>query len=210
MKLVGRKGFETRALKLANRVGLLIAVLLPFLFESCGSSSDYLPKPKGYNRIELPDHSYRTLPDSLPYSFEYSNHVTLLRDSSWMAERFWVHLYYPYMDADIQLTYKPIKNLDSLMQGYYHDAYKLTSQHNVKAYSIEEVIMELTNGDFASISILEGEVPSQIQFHVSDSSKHFLRGALYFKTSTKNDSLRPVINYLKEDIIHLLETLEWK
>ena len=184
--------------------------LFSILLMNCSSSPDYLPKPKGYNRIELPDHSYRMLPDSLPYFFEYSDQVELLRDSSWIAERYWVHLYYPLMDADIQITYKPILNLDSLMQGYYHDAYKLTSQHNVKAYSIEEVIMELTHGDFASISVLEGEVPSQIQFHVSDSSKHFLRGALYFKTSTKNDSLRPVINYLKEDILHLLNTLEWK
>lgn len=180
------------------------------LLTGCGGSSDYLPKPKGYNRIELPEHSYKVLPDSFPYSFEYADQVKLLRDSSWMAERYWVHLYYPMMDADIQITYKPILNMDSLLQGYYHDAYKLTSKHNIKAYSIEEVIMELPNGNFASISILEGEVPSQIQFHVSDSTTHFLRGALYFKTSTKNDSLRPVIGYLQEDILHLLETLEWK
>lgn len=196
-----------------SRLGLhfwLLAFGFWLLMASCSGSSDYLPKPKGYNRIELPTHVYQSLPDSFPYSFEYSDQVKLLRDSSWIAERYWVHLYYPLMDADIQITYKPIRNLDSLLQGYYHDAYKLTSQHNVKAYSIEEVIKELPNGHFASMSLLEGEVPSQIQFHVSDSSRHFLRGALYFKVATKNDSLRPVINYLTEDILHLLETLEWK
>lgn len=180
------------------------------LLAGCGQGADYLPKPKGYNRIDLPPHSYQPLPDSLPYHFEYSDHVTIKRDSSWIAERYWIHLYYPYMDANIQITYKPIRDLDSLMYGYYHDAYKLTSQHNIKAYSIEEMVMELPNGDFASLSTLEGEVPSQYQFHVSDSSKHFLRGALYFKTATKNDSLRPVIDYLKEDIHHMLRTLEWK
>jgi len=190
--------------------GSLLLIPTFWIIASCGGSSDYLPKPKGYNRIELPDHSYLTLPDSFPYSFEYSDQATLLPYSSWMAERYWIHLHYPMMDADIQITYKPIRNLDSLLQGYYYDAYKLTSQHNVKAYSIEERIMELPNGNFASISELEGEVPSQIQFHVSDSLNHFLRGALYFKTSTKNDSLLPVINYLKEDIRHLLITLEWQ
>ena len=205
---------EVRSWKLEvkNRVlGIGYWILgIGLMLSSCSGSADFLPKPKGYNRIELPDHSYQTLPDSLPYSFEYSDHVTLLRDSSWIAERYWIHLYYPLMDADIQITYKPILNLDSLLQGYYYDAYKLTSQHNVKAYSIEEVIKELPNGNFASISLLQGEVPSQIQFHVSDSTTHFLRGALYFKTSTKNDSLRPVINYLQADILHLLETLEWE
>ena len=184
--------------------------LIVLLFIIACGEADYLPKPKGYNRIDLPDHTYQTLPDSFPYSFEYSTHVTIKRDSSWIAERYWIHLYYPYMDADVQITYKPIRDLDSLLQGYYSDAYKLTSQHNIKAYSIEEVIMELPNGNFASVTELEGEVPSQYQFHVSDSSKHFLRGALYFKTSTQNDSLRPVINYLKVDIQHLLNTLEWK
>jgi len=60
------------------------------------------------------------------------------------------------------------------------------------------------------VTELEGEVPSQYQFHVSDSAKHFLRGALYFKTATQNDSLRPVIDYIKQDVRHLLETLEWE
>lgn len=169
-----------------------------------------MPKPKGYNRIDLPEHSYQPLPDSFPYSFEYSKHVRLLADSSWLAERWWIHLYYPALDANVQLTYKPIRNLDSLLMGYYADAYKLTAQHNVKAYSIEESILELPNGHWASVSELEGEVPSQFQFHVSDSSRHFLRGALYFNTATKNDSLRPVINYVKEDIYHLLNTLKWE
>ncbi len=179
------------------------------LVASCGKA-DFLPKPKGFNRIDLPVHEYQALPDSFPYSFEYSRHAKIKRDSSWIAERYWIHLHYPLMDADVQLTYKPIRDLDSLLMGYYSDAYKLTSQHNIKAYSIDEVIIQLPNGNYASVTELEGEVPSQYQFHVSDSSKHFLRGALYFKTATKNDSLRPVIDYLKEDIHHLLKTLEWK
>jgi gliding motility-associated lipoprotein GldD len=180
------------------------------LLFACQSTPDYLPKPKGYNRIDLPPHQYQALPDSFPYSFEYSSHMTIKRDSSWIAERYWIHLYYPEMEANVQITYKPILNLDSLMYGYYYDAYKLTSQHNIKAYSIEESIMELPNGNFASLSTLEGEVPSQYQFHVSDSARHFLRGALYFKTATKNDSLRPVIDYIKQDIHHMLQTLSWE
>ena len=172
-----------------------------------GCSSDYLPKPKGYNRILLPELSYQPLPDTLPYYFEYSKQAKLLRDSSWITERYWINLYYPYMDASIQITYKQI--IADNIHEYLSDSYKLTSQHNIKAYSIEESIIALPSGMYASFTELEGEVPTQIQFYVSDSVNHFLRGALYFKTATKNDSLAPVIDYLKKDMLHLITTLRW-
>lgn len=183
-----------------------VPVLLVFFCFACGN--DFLPKPKGYNRINLPVMAYQPLPDSFPYTFEYSKNAQLLRDSSWIAERYWINLYYPEMEAAIQITYKPVT--DSIIREFLSDSYKLTSQHNVKAYAIEESIIELPNGLFASFTELEGEVPTQAQFHVSDSTDHFLRGALYFQSATKNDSLAPVINYLKNDILHLLTTLEWK
>lgn len=175
-----------------------------------GCSSDYLPKPKGFNRIDLPAAEYLALPDTFPYSFEYSKHAKVLRDSSWIAEKYWITLFYPEMGASLQITYKPVT--DSIIREYLGDSYKLTSQHNVKAYAIEESILELPSGLFASYTELEGQVPTQVQFHVTDedSSDHFMRGALYFRTATKNDSLAPVINYLKKDVIHLLTSLEWR
>ncbi|MEL7006812.1 MAG: hypothetical protein AAFN93_29410 [Bacteroidota bacterium] len=69
-----------------------------------------MPKPKGYNRIILPEVGYQNLPDSLPYSFEYSNHAQILTDTSWIAERYWIDLFYPYFDANVQITYKPINS----------------------------------------------------------------------------------------------------
>lgn len=190
-------------MKIRN-LGLILAVSL------MGCGNDYLPKPKGYNRIDLPDFSYQLLPDSFPYSFEYSKHAKLLRDSSWISERYWINLYYPYFDATIQITYKPVT--DSIIREFLSDSYKLTSQHNIKAYAIEEKIIELPNGLYASFTELEGQVPTQVQFHMTDrdSSDHFIRGALYFKTATKNDSLAPVIAYLKQDILHIITSLEWR
>lgn len=182
-------------------------VLLIFIISSC--SSEYLPRPKGYNRIDLPEHEFQTMVDSMPYSFEYSKHAELLRDKSWITEKYWVDLNYPKLGANIQITYKPIFKNETLIREYYTDSYRLTAQHNVKAYAIDELILELPNGDFASFSSLEGEIPTPFQFHVSDSSQHFLRGALYFKTATKNDSLAPVIQYLREDMMHMLRTLSW-
>ena len=169
-----------------------------------------MPKPKGYNRIELPPHEYLAIPDTFPYQFEASKYAVLLRDSSWISERYWMDIHYPELGANIQLTYKPVKSKQDLLEGYLNDSYKLTSQHNVKAYAIEESIVALKNGNIASVSELEGEVPTQFQFHVTDSTRNFIRGALYFQTAMKNDSLAPIIDYLKIDIIHLLNTLEWK
>ncbi len=189
-------------------------------------SQHYMPKPKGYNRIELPEHEYVGLPDTLPYSFEISKLSRISTDTSWIFmkqiqeeispgkevsnERFWIDLEYDTLGANIQVTYKPIRGRDDLMKEYFKDAYKLTSHHQIKAYAIDETIIKTKNGHTATIAEISGEVPSQIQFVSTDSTRHFLRGALYFKTASKNDSLAPVINYIKRDIVHLLNTLEWK
>ncbi|MFT5640517.1 MAG: gliding motility-associated lipoprotein GldD [Cyclobacteriaceae bacterium] len=185
------------------------AIILLGLFTLFSCSQDYLPKPKGYNRILLPSQEYRLLPDTFPYQFEYSTSAKILKDSSWIAERYWIDIFYPDIDANVQITYKPINGSEQKAAELFNDSYQLTAKHNVKAYAIDENILELPNGDFASVVALEGEVPSQFQFHVSDSTQHFMRGALYFKTATQNDSLAPVIDYLKRDIIHLLTTLRW-
>jgi gliding motility-associated lipoprotein GldD len=185
----------------------IFIVCCSFLLAAC--NQEYLPKPKGYNRIDLPSHEYVSMVDSMPYSFDYSKHAVLLQNKSWITERYWIDIQYPEMNANVQITYKAISNQDKLTQEYVTDSYRLTAQHNVKAYAIEEVIMELPNGDFASVSTLEGEIPTPLQFHVTDSSQHFLRGALYFEVATKNDSLAPVIDYLKEDVLQMLRTLKW-
>lgn len=185
---------------------LVICMVLISLF-ACEKT--YLPKPKGYNRIELPAESYQLLPDTLPYNFEYSKYALVYPDTSWISEPFWVDIYYPYFDATIQVTYKPI-NQDSLMKDYLNDSYRLTAKHNVKAYSIEDKVLMLKSGNVATVTELEGDVPSPFQFHMTDSLKHFMRGSLYFKMADKNDSLRPSIDYIKNDIIHMLNTLKWK
>ena len=183
-------------------------VALCLFFSSC--SQDYLPKPKGYNRIVLPDPKYTSLPDSLPYDFEYSAYANIYKDSSWMAERYWINIYYPQLEASVQITYKPVLARQDLLEEYLRDAHTLTSKHQVKAYAIDESIIQTPLGITAVISELSGEVPSQFQFYVTDSTKHFLRGALYFRTATKNDSLAPVIQYVKRDILQMVNTLEWK
>jgi gliding motility-associated lipoprotein GldD len=170
---------------------------------------DYLPKPLGYNRLVLPTHEYIALPDSLPYSFEYSAHARLLADTSRIRESFWVEIYYPDLKSNIHITYKTIPN-QQLLKEYFDDAFTLTAKHQIKAYAINEVITTTPSGKTAVIAELEGEVPSQFQFTVTDSVHNFMRGALYFETKVANDSLLPAIQYMKDDMMNLINTLRWR
>jgi gliding motility-associated lipoprotein GldD len=175
---------------------------------SCGTN--YQPKPKGYNRLILPKAEYRNLPDSFPYRFEYSLHARLLKDTLYARERHWVEIYYPELKANIHITYKKIDHNDKLLKEFYEDAYNLTAKHQIKAYAIDEMISKTPSGKTAVIAEIEGEVPSQFQFTITDSTKNFLRGALYFNLRVQNDSLKPAIEYMKKDVMHLINTLEWK
>lgn len=177
------------------------------LFTACDRT--YLPKPLGYNRLELPQPAYRTLPDSLPYTFEYSTHATLLDDSSAINERYWIEIYYPQLKSNVHITYKSLNNNRKLLKEFLDDAYTLTAKHQIKASAINEVITKSAKGHTAVIAELEGEVPSQFQFTITDSTKNFLRGALYFNTRVQNDSLAPAIEYMKKDIMHMINTFDW-
>jgi gliding motility-associated lipoprotein GldD len=176
----------------------------------CGCDKTYLPKPLGYNRLELPTPSYQSLPDTLPYTFEYSKYARLLDDTSTINERYWIELYYPLLKSNVHITYKYLGHNKKLLKEYLDDAYRLTAKHQIKAYAINEVITKTPGGKTAVIAELEGEVPSQFQFTITDSTDNFLRGALYFNTKVQNDSLAPAIEYMKKDIMHMINTFDWK
>jgi gliding motility-associated lipoprotein GldD len=183
-------------------------VLICALVVSC--DREYLPKPLGYNRLEIPEPVYQLLPDTLPYRFEYSKYARLLDDTSAINERYWIEIYYPLLHSNVHITYKSLHHNQKLLKEFLDDAYKLTAKHQIKASAIDEAITRTPSGKTAVIAELEGEVPSQFQFTVTDSSANFLRGALYFNTKVQNDSLAPAIEYMKKDIMHMINTLEWK
>ena len=187
----------------------LVAVAGLLLFCLAGCDREYLPKPLGYNRLILPEPEYHSLPDTLPYTFQYSKHSRLVPDTSAISERFWIELYYPTLKSNIHITYKPLNYSQKLLKEFMDDAYTLTAKHQIKAYAINEVITVTPSGKTAVIAELEGEVPSQFQFTMTDSSRNFLRGALYFNTKVQNDSLAPAIEYMKRDMLHIINTLEW-
>ena len=180
---------------------------LVLLCQAC--ETNWLPKPPGYNRIDLPRHEYNRLEEGYPYQFDFSTQSQVEADSFNLSEKEWINLNYKKLGAKVHLTYKKIdQNTD--FQALSNDAFNLTAKHQIKAYGIEEVVLLTPNGYSAVVAELTGEVPTQFQFFVTDSTSHFLRGALYFNTALKNDSLAPVIEYIKIDLAHLINTVNFE
>lgn len=180
------------------------------LLSACKDEAAFVPKPRGFHRIELPPHEYRKLAGDYPYEFELSSHARILRDTSFMTEPYWIDIVYPGLDATLSLAYKPVQgNVDSLAE-MTNDSHRLTNKHYARATAIEEFVMRTPMGHTAIVFELEGEVPSYFQYYLTDSARHFLRVALYFPTSTRADSLAPVIEYVKKDMAHMINTTDWK
>lgn len=187
--------------------------LVSLLLITCGSGDQddsYVPKPKGYNRIVLPPNTYQKLDAQHPYTFEYSSAAVILPDTFPQAEKHWIFIYYPQFNANIQLTYKEIRNSPARLKDFIDDAYKLAGKHQIRASAVQEQTIKTSSGRTATLFRLEGDVPTPFQFYTTDSTTHYLRGAIYFPTATKNDSLAPVIDFIQKDALRLLNTLRWK
>lgn len=186
---------------------VFICILISGILSSC--ATDYQPKPKAYLRIDFPEKSYRNLDSIYPYSFDIPNYARITPDYYSPNEKNWINIVFPDFNGALHLSYKAINgNLNQYMEDSKAMAYK----HISKASSIENrIIFNPESKVFGLIFEINGMgAASPYQFFVTDSSSHFLRGALYFNMVPNNDSLAPVIDFLKEDIERLLLSLKWK
>lgn len=195
-----------------NLLSSLFLVLIIFgMMGAC--NQDYAPRPKEYPAIELPAHTYQMYNGGLcPFTFEYHSIAQIERDSEiaqWKPETdCWMNIVYPKYNATIYLSYKPIVG-EYTLESLRNDAHRLTYEHAVRADFIEPKVIETQNQVFGLIYNVGGDAASATQFFVTDTSKHWLRGALYFHSSPNADSLAPVIHYIDEDILHMIGTLHW-
>ncbi|MDA3905618.1 MAG: gliding motility lipoprotein GldD [Bacteroidales bacterium] len=186
---------------------LALVIVGILIFSSCNDYSQ--PKPRGYFRIDLPEKEYFPIQLELPYTFEIPVYSQLEKDNHPMAEKYWTNLIFPTLNAKVHLSYKPLNgNLAALLD----DVHKLVNKHIPKANAInEKLFFNEEKGVFGVAYYIKGvDVASPFQFYLTDSTNHFLRGALYFNHSPNNDSLAPVIDYLQEDIKKLIESFEWR
>jgi gliding motility-associated lipoprotein GldD len=168
----------------------------------------YTPKPAGYLRIDFPEKAYQIYNTSCPYTFEYPLYGKITADSSKIAEPCWINIEFPGFGGKIHISYKSVNyNVNTFIE----DSRTLAYKHTVKADAISETLY--TNDEkrvFGLLYQIKGDAASSVQFYLTDSTKHFLRGSLYFNVQPNADSLAPVIDFFTEDIMHLIETLEWK
>ncbi len=194
-----------------NSLAIWSLCLWVLLCTSCNST--YTPKPKGYFRIDFPAHQYRSFdrPD-FPYSFEYPTYAEISRDTAFFGDKpenpYWINIDFPEFRARMYVSYKQVTahNFDKLRD----DAFKMTYEHSYKATSIDDSVFQTplgVSGDFFKVG---GNAATASQFFVSDSVKHFLRGALYFDSTPNEDSLGVVNQFLQQDMRHLINTLRWK
>lgn len=175
-------------------------LILLILFMAC--EGEVLPKPKAYLDLSYPNSSYQALTLERPYTFEVSA-LAIVKNAS----NNWLKLEYPTLRATLDLTYRPVQNnLVELLQ----ESEKLVFKHTVKADKISSKDFENPRERvYGTLYEITGNAASQLQFHLTDSTDNFLKGALYFKTRPNYDSVLPAVLYLKKDILRLFETLEW-
>lgn len=171
-----------------------------------------VPKPMGFFRIDLPEKNYvkfENQGEDLPFSFEYPSYGRLGYNQEFANEKGWFNIEFPRFNAKIYMTYKPLKNdFAQLMEESYTLNIK---NHIAKADAISEQEFSYPeNNVYGILYDLKGNTATAVQFYATDSTKNYLRGSLYFAAEPEADSLSPVIDFFRKDIVHIIETLKWK
>ena len=199
------------------------------LMAACNSG--YTSKKRGYYQISFPPHQYVKFDTSgFPYTFEYPVYARIIKDSTYFESTadnpYWLNIDFPMFRGKIFISYKTIGGKSiykvktpggykdsagiNTLQNMVNDSYKLTYKNDIKAYSIDDSLMHTPNNISGIFFRLTGSVATAKQFFLTDSVKHFLRGALYFDATPNEDSLKIVNDFLQEDMYHLINTLQWK
>ncbi len=215
---------------MGNKLSVCLLLLCVSGLWAC--NSDYNPKPRGYFRINLPAHEYQVFEEpGYPYRFEYPKYASVVKDTSYFGEApenpWWINIDFPAFNGRIYVSYNVIggratykvktisgKYADSIAVNTFANlvdgSYKLTYKHSSKASSIEDSVLATPKGIHGTYFRVGGNAATANQFFLTDTVRHFLRGALYFDTTPNEDSLRPVNEFLMKDMLHLIETFEWR
>lgn len=188
-------------------LGVLCAVLC---LAACEGTPEYSPKPRGYSRIYFPKRAYQEYVSDCPYTFSYPTYAVVEQDKARGAQSCWINLQMPQFNGTLHLSYQAItskKVFDELIE----DAHTFAFKHTVKATSIDEGFINYPERKVYGIYYtIDGNAASSAQFFLTDSTYHYLRGALYFNTQPRLDSIQPVLDFVKKDMAVLIKSFAWK
>lgn len=177
---------------------------------SCGDDDDevFTPKPKAFFRIDFPEKKYVRYDSLCPFSFDYPEYALVEKDPDAMAEPCWLNISYPAFKAKIHLSYKPVQNNLSKILEQSRD---LAVKHQIKASGMnEQPVLRDSAKVFGLLYDIEGNAASNVQFYLTDSTHHFIRGSLYFNVAPNIDSLKIVVDFIKKDIHQFIKGFQWK
>lgn len=191
---------------------IVLIFIIQFL-ESC-TGNEYNPKPRMYPRIIYPDIKYRDFNTSFcPFTFQYPDYWSVEKDTSFFGEKpmheCWFNLQMECFHGTIHCSYYDIGKKEDLTK-YLKDAYRMAREHQIKANYIDEIPIGKPGGVSGILYNIEGPSASPFQFYLTDSTTHFFRASLYFNTQTRPDSLMPITDFVKKDIMVMLNSFEWK
>ncbi|MEP7195088.1 MAG: hypothetical protein ABI851_01120 [Saprospiraceae bacterium] len=190
---------------------IFILILLEIIF-SC-KENIFNTKPRMYPKLVLPDKKYiRHHSTDCPFEFDFPVYSSYEKDSSFfdtLAGPCWFNVNFEKFNAKIYCTYSPLSKKSDLSK-YINETYKLVNGHMIKADYIDEYPIKKPNQVYGMIYEIEGPSATPFQFYLTDSSSHFLRGALYFNTHINPDSLAPYYEFTKIDVLELINTFSWK
>ena len=182
-----------------NRFILICIALTVF---ACNES--YTPKPSGYPRIDFPENSTFLAQSHCPFSFEQPVYTSLnFHDEN----KFWFDLKFESLSGTLHMSYKPLNND---LYNFTEDSRDLAYKHAQKAEAIsEQQFINDSLGVYGTVYRFQGNTATPLQFFLTDSANHFVRGALYFNTAV-NDSIIPISNFIKDDIYAIIESWKWE
>ena len=184
-------------------------VMTLLLLVSCSEGERPLPKPKGYFRIDLPEKNYVKVDTIERYAFEAPDYAVITNDPLSPDEKNWINVVMPRFKASIHLTHKVVNNN---LGEYLEDVHTMLTKHLQKANGMNDsLIINPEQRVYGMLIEMDGKgVATPLQFYLTDSTANFVRGALYFNFVPNNDSMQPVIDYLRQDIDKMINTFEWK
>lgn len=193
----------------SNFLYLLVLILV----YSCNSEQLYNPKPRSFPKIDFPEKNYTIFDkDYCSFTFEYPDYIEVVKDQFFFDDKpvdeCWFDLSLTPFNGDLHCSYIPLidrAHFDKMV----NDAFTMVGKHNIKAQYRDDFPIQ-KDGVSGILFELKGDVASNLQFYLTDSTKHFFRASLYFNSKVYPDSIAPIYDFVKQDILHVIETFEWE
>ncbi len=188
-----------------RKSNFILVLILPLLLivTFCDGNKTFIPKPPTYLKIEFPEREYTTYEDPCSYSFQKPNYFDVQPINN-SCNR---DIHFEELNGTIHLSYI---QMDTSLSAYVNYALDKIDEHKVKATAIyDSVFINKETKVFGTFFELQGNVASPFQFYLTDSTNIFMNGIIYFNSRPNYDSIKPVLNFVKEDLYRLMSTTQW-